>query len=200
MSGPWRTSPTTGPRTSTIADRRARSDAALFRQAFRRHASTVVVITYLDAAGAACGMTATSMCSLSASPPSLLVCINREARANAAISAARHVGVDFLSVAQRSIALQCSREGGDKRLRPEWLMPERRANATPRLRGSLAHLECDIVGANDVFSHTIFVGLIQSAWLNPDDPRPLLYHGGLYSQLESDAERAERFHWELRED
>ena len=49
------------------------------------------------------------------------------------------------------------------------------------------------------YSHTVFVALIRSVWLNPQDAPPLLYHGGLYSQLESAAEQAERFHWELRE-
>jgi flavin reductase (DIM6/NTAB) family NADH-FMN oxidoreductase RutF len=183
-------------RKASIGDRRAVSDVDLFRQAFRRYAATVVVVTFLDEEGRPCGMTATSMCTLSASPPALLICVNREARANAAIASAGRMGVDLLSVAQRPIALHCSRAGADKLLRPAWLMAERRAGATPRLHGSLAHFECEIDAAYDIFSHTVFVGVIQSVWVNPDDPRPLLYHGGLYSQLESDAERAERFHWE----
>ena len=59
---------------------------------------------------------------------------------------------------------------------------------------------CEVDRSYQAYSHTIFVALIRSVWLNPIDAPPLLYHGGLYSQLESPAERAERFHWELRED
>jgi flavin reductase (DIM6/NTAB) family NADH-FMN oxidoreductase RutF len=173
--------------------------AELFRQAFRRHAATVVVVTYIDGTGASCGMTATSMCSLSDTPPSLLLCVNKEARAHDEIAEAHWLGVNLLSIGQRPIALQCSRQGADKRLRPDWLMPDPTVDATPRLRGSLAHLECEVDTTYQAYSHTVFVALIRSVWLNPVDAPPLLYHGGLYSQLESPAEQAERFHWELRE-
>ncbi len=172
----------------------------LFRQAFRRHASTVVVVTYIDGTGAPSGMTATSMCSLSESPPSLLLCINKDARAHDEIAEARWLGVNMLSIGQRPIALHCSRQGVEKRLRPDWLTPDPTSDATPRLRGSLAHLECEVERSYEAYSHTIFVALIRSVWLNPLNAPPLLYHGGLYSQLESPVEQAERFHWELRED
>ena len=173
--------------------------AELFRQAFRRHATTVVIVTYRDASDRACGMTATSMCSLSVSPPSLMVCINRASRAHAEISERGAFGVNLLSVGQRSIALHCSRPGIDKRLRDDWLVPDMAPQATPRLRGSLAHLECAMTTSYEVYSHSLFIGLIQEVWLNPVELPPLLYHGGSYSQLESPAERSERFHWELSE-
>ena len=175
------------------------SDSELFRQAFRRHATTVVIVTYFDGAGRPCGMTATSMCSLSASPPSLLVSVNRTSRAHAEISERGRYGVNLLSVEQRSIALHCSRAGIDKRLREGWLAPDQPADATPRLLGALAHLECELGPSYEVFSHSLFVGLIRGVWLDPKDAPPLLYHGGSYSQLESAAERSERFHWELRD-
>jgi flavin reductase len=172
------------------------TEAELFREAFRRYAATVVVLTYLDAARQPCGMTATSMCSLSASPPSLLVCIDREARAHAEITHGGLMGVDLLSIDQRPIALHCSRPGIDKRLRDDWLAIGTDVDGMPRLSGALAHLECRVDTSYDAYSHTVFVGLIKSVWLNPIDSPPLLYHGGLYSQLESAQERTERFHWE----
>lgn len=176
------------------------SEVQLFRQAFRRHATTVVIVTYFDGGGRACGMTATSMCSLSASPPSLLVAINRTSRAHAEITARGRYGVNLLSVGQRSAALYCSRPGSDKRLREDWLATGLPSDATPRLSEALAHLECEVQSSYEVYSHSLFLGLIHGVWLNPRDSPPLLYHGGSYSQLESAAERSERFHWELRED
>lgn len=175
------------------------SEIELFRQAFRRHATTVAIVTYVDGTGRACGMTATSMCSLSASPPSLLVSIGRASRAHAEISERGRYGVNLLSVAQRSIALHCSVPGSDKRLREDWLATDAPADDSPRLRTSLAHLECVVDRSYEVFSHSLFVGLIQRVWLNPVDGPPLLYHGGVYSQLESASERSERYHWELQE-
>ena len=174
-------------------------EAALFRLAFRRHATTVVVVTYLDDASHACGITVTSMCSLSASPPSLLVSINRASRAHNQIVSQGRYGVNLLSVGQRSLALHCSRPGIDKRLRDEWLSRDAPADGTPRLAGALAHLECDVGAAYDVYSHSLFVGLIRAVSLGSVDAPPLLYHGGSYEQLESAAERSERYHWEIRD-
>ena len=173
------------------------SDPELFRQAFRRHATTVALLTYRNDHGEPVGMTATSMCSLSAEPPSLLACINRETRAHPEILGKGAFGVDLLAISQRSIAYQCGTPGRDKHIRPAWLARDAPADGSPRLAQSLAHLECTIDRSYDAYSHTIIVGLIRSVWLNPVDAPPLLYHGGVYGQLESAAERAERFHWEI---
>ena len=171
-------------------------DSELFRQAFRRHATTVAIVTYYDSADRACGMTATSVCSLSATPPSLLVSIARTSRAHGEITSRGRFGVNLLSVAQRAVALHCSRVGMDKHLRPNWLVEVVAGDATPRLVGSLAHLECVVGASYDVYSHSIFVGLIKRVWLNPIDAPALLYHGGAYGQLESATEQSGRFLWE----
>jgi flavin reductase (DIM6/NTAB) family NADH-FMN oxidoreductase RutF len=136
------------------------------------------------------------MCSLSADPPSLLACINRDTRAYTEISSRGKFGVNLLSVAQRPIADHCSRAGTHKALRDSWLALDE-PTETPRLRNSLAQLECDVDRTYVAYSHSVFVGLIRSVWLNPRNAAPLLYHGGVYGQLESATERAERFHWEL---
>ena len=86
--------------------------------------------------------------------------------------------------------------GRDKHLRPQWLAPDA-GDGTPRLADSLAHLECTVDRSYEAWSHTIIIGLIRSVWLNPLDSPPLLYHGGIYTQLETTAERTERFHWEM---
>jgi flavin reductase (DIM6/NTAB) family NADH-FMN oxidoreductase RutF len=172
------------------------SDAELFRQAFRRWATTVVIVTYRDDADRPVGMTATSMTSLTADPPSLLVCVNRETRAHPVILRRGVFGIDLLSLGQRPIADHCSAAGRDKVLRDTWLAPDSAGDASPRLADSLAHLDCTMDRSFEAFSHTIVVGLIQAVWLNPHDAPPLLYHGGTYTQMETAVERAERFHWE----
>lgn len=172
------------------------SDAELFRQAFRRWATTVVIVTYRDDADRPVGMTATSMSSLTADPPSLLVCVNRETRAHPVILRRGAFGIDLLSLGQRPIADHCSAAGRDKVLRDSWLAHDSSGDQSPRLAGSLAHLDCTMDRSFEAFSHTIVVGLIQAVWLNPHDAPPLLYHGGVYTQMETAVERAERFHWE----
>ena len=135
------------------------SDGDLFRQAFRWHVAQVVVLMYLDSEASPCGMTATTMCSLSADPPSLLVCINRESRAHTEITARGRFGVNLSSIDQRLTDTSYA-----------------------------------------AYSHSVFLGLLEPVWLNPRDAPLPLYHGGIYSQLESPVEREERFRWELRED
>jgi len=175
------------------------SDAELFRQAFRRWATTVVVVTYRDDSDRPVGMTATSMSSLTADPPSLLVCVNRETRAHPVLIRRRVFGVDILSRGQRPIADHCSAAGRDKVLRDAWLAADSSVGESPRLADSLAHLDCTMDRSFEAFSHTIMVGLIQAVWINPHDAPPLIYHGGAYTQMESAVERAERFHWESGE-
>ena len=172
-------------------------DRELFRQAFRRHAATVSVLTYHDSESAPAGMTATSMCSLSADPPSLLVCIRRDARAVAEIGDHGRFGINLLSIGQRPIADFCSRSGTHKQLRDSWLSTDVWEDTTPRLADALAHLDCRVEQSHEAFSHVIIVGVIRAVWLNPRDLPPLLYHGGVYTQMESAVERAERFHWEI---
>jgi flavin reductase (DIM6/NTAB) family NADH-FMN oxidoreductase RutF len=175
------------------------SDAELFRQAFRRWATTVVIVTYRDDEDRPVGMTATSMSSLTANPPSLLICINRETRAHPIILRRRAFGIDLLSLGQRPIADHCSVAGRDKVLRESWLARDGDAAGGPRLADSLAHLDCTTDRSFEVFSHTVVVGLIQAVWINPHEAPPLLYHGGAYTQMETAVERAERFHWESGE-
>jgi len=173
------------------------SDTELFRQAFRRWATTVVIVTYRDDTDRPVGMTATSMSSLSADPPSLLVCINRETRAHPIITRRGSFGVDMLSLGQRPIADHCSVAGQDKLLRAGWLAPDAGPEGSPRLADSLAHLDCVMDRSYEAFSHTIMVGVIEAVWINPREAPPLLFHGGVYTQMESAVERAERFHWEI---
>lgn len=173
------------------------SDRELFRQAFRRWATTVVVVTYRDDDDRPVGMTATSMSSLSADPPSLLVCINRETRAHPIITQRAAFGIDMLSLGQRPIADHCSAAGRDKLIHEAWLAPDQASDGSPRLADLLAHLDCTMDRSFEAFSHTIMIGLIGSVWINPREQPPLLYHGGVYTQMESAVERAERFHWDI---
>ncbi len=158
-------------------------DPLAFRRAFRRHASTVVVVTYLDQLGAPRGMTATSMVALSADPPSLLVCIDRATRTHEEVMRTREFGVDLLSTSQRRIGVHCAQRGTEKTLRPAWLATDAHPSTSPRLAKSIAHVDCTIETALDVFTHTIVVGRIGSIWVNPEMPDPLLYHDGAYARL-----------------
>ncbi|HEY8591038.1 MAG TPA: flavin reductase family protein, partial [Naasia sp.] len=74
----------------------AASDIAAFKQAFRRHAAGVAVVTALDANGRPAGFTATSLASLAASPPLATFNMARTASTWPAVEATEHVAISML--------------------------------------------------------------------------------------------------------
>ena len=165
------------------ADDEMSADRELFRQAFRRHAASVVVVTYIDSTGAPRGMTATAMCALSVDPPSLIVCIDRATRTHEEVMRHRTFAIDMLAANQRRISVHCARRGADKRLHDAWLAKDVPPGDPPRIAGAVGHMVCTIESALDAFTHTVVVARISSIWLDPADPQPLMYRHGRYTRL-----------------
>jgi flavin reductase (DIM6/NTAB) family NADH-FMN oxidoreductase RutF len=161
-----------------------------FKEAFMRLAATVTVISYHTADDDPAGMTATSVCSLSLVPLSLLVCVNRETKSHEAIAGSGRFGVNVLSLGQEQIAEYCSRPGEHKTLPGDWLLDASEA-ATPVLRRALAHLDCEVSNTYAESTHSIFIGNVAGVWLGPAG-EPLLYSNRSYRDFRSEAE-AEAF-------
>jgi flavin reductase (DIM6/NTAB) family NADH-FMN oxidoreductase RutF len=81
---------------------------AAFRQAMRGIAGTAHLVTTSDAAGAWHGMAATAVTSVSMDPPSLLVCINRDATTRSPVEARGAFCVNVLAADHRD---HCNRFG-----------------------------------------------------------------------------------------
>lgn len=79
-------------------------DAKTFRAAMARLAAAVNVIT-TTADGQNYGFTASAVCSVTDTPPTLLVCINRTARSHPMITKTRILCVNTLASAQEPIGL-----------------------------------------------------------------------------------------------
>jgi DNA-binding GntR family transcriptional regulator/flavin reductase (DIM6/NTAB) family NADH-FMN oxidoreductase RutF len=165
-----------------------------FRAAFRRHSTTVTVLTYYDREGRPSGMTATSVASLSAAPPSLIACLNRSAKSRDDIIVAGKFGVNVLASSQEAIATHCSRPGGEKILRPEWLVEDADA-ATPLLRDAVAHLDCRVARVHDEYTHSIIVADVLRVWLGSEE-MPLIYGQGAYQTLDGRTESSYEALWE----
>ena len=78
-------------------------DAAAFKKGMRHLAASVTLITtkVQDQRG---GLTATAVCSVSAEPPQILVCVNKSASAHDPIGEAGFFCVNILSPGHRKIA------------------------------------------------------------------------------------------------
>jgi len=151
-----------------------------FRQAFRRHALGVTVLTYRDAEGHPRGMTATSVCSVSADPPQLLACINRRGRTRDAILASGRFAVNILAESHRAVSEMCARPGPQKALLGEWVADG--STAVPVIRESLANFECAVVHVYEESTHSICIGRILAISLGAPS-NPLVYFDGAYHTL-----------------
>lgn len=78
--------------------------SSAFRAAMRVHVGGISVIAITTADGEPCGLTATSMCSLSDDPPTLIVCVNRQTRLARALEVESPFAINVPSARQEDIA------------------------------------------------------------------------------------------------
>jgi len=141
----------------SIANQREVSSAD-FRIAMRQLTGGVSVIT----AGRGqdiTGMTVTSVASLSADPPSLIVSINRSASSWPLITRDGFFGVNILSADQLDIAERFTGKNGlkgaDRFAGAEWIT---RVSGVPLLVGALAAIDCEVEDIVERHSHAIVIG------------------------------------------
>ena len=155
------------------------SDARLtsdFRQAMRRVASTVNIIT-LCVGGTPLGITATAMSSLAMDPPSLLVCINRAAAVHASMEDVSHFAVNVLHRDQEHLAqMFADRSKEALRFESGW---EIDCSRPPRLIDAQASLLCRRIDHHQFGTHSIFIGVVEEVLVRPD-VHPLIYLNGRY--------------------
>ena len=154
----------------------------LFRQAMRRFPAAVTVVTARGAEGD-CGMTATAVTSLSMDPPSLLVCVNRNAGFHRTIEDSGHFCINVLREGQHQIS---SNFGGAKATNAErfaegdWRESEQ--NGLLYLADAQAAIFCRKTATFMHTTHTIVVGEATGLILH-DTVAPLLYIDGRYATL-----------------
>jgi flavin reductase len=147
-----------------------------FRQAMRRVASTVNVIT-ICVDGTPMGITATAMSSLAMDPPSLLVCINQTASLHGSLQDVSHFGVNVLHRDQEDLAhIFADRSKAALRFASGWELP---GDRPPRLADAQASLLCRRIDHHQFGTHSIFIGVVEEAVVR-DEIDPLVYLDGQY--------------------
>jgi|DewCreStandDraft_1066081.scaffolds.fasta_scaffold00272_37 flavin reductase (DIM6/NTAB) family NADH-FMN oxidoreductase RutF len=152
-------------------------DQETFREAMSHWASGVAVVTtFVD--GVPHGMTASAFCSVSTEPPTILVCVSKQARTHDRILRAGRFGVNILASTQQAYAVHFAGtpvfEGN-----PPFLCEDDRP---PAIADALAFLECRVAKTCDAGTHTIFLGLVESCRIRPGG-KPLTYYRRSYRQL-----------------
>jgi flavin reductase (DIM6/NTAB) family NADH-FMN oxidoreductase RutF len=116
------------------------------------------------------GLTATSLVSISAEPPMVLVSLEHESATRAAVVATGAFNLSLLTRAQEFIADLLA--GRAPALDPAWsTLPHRLgSNGIPLLDGCAGWLECRLVQVHQVGDHDICVGEVEAAATGSGDP------------------------------
>ncbi len=148
-----------------------------FRGAMRHLTGGVSVITTGRGKDIS-GMTVSSVSSLSADPPSLIVSINRGASSWPLLQRHGFFGVNILASDQVEIAERFTGKGGLKGAErfagAEWTAG---ASGAPLLVGALAAIDCEVEEAIERHSHAIIIGRVLDAVVSPRSAALAYWHG-----------------------
>jgi flavin reductase len=124
------------------------------------------------------GLTVSSMTSVSASPPMLLVCVNRDSMPHDAIRGNGRFAISVLGAGQQILADRFAGRGDDPYVfdAASWYSCE----SLPRLRDAAAWFDCRLSSAMSAGSHSIFIGEVVEA--HSGDQAPLLYTNRRYGR------------------
>jgi flavin reductase (DIM6/NTAB) family NADH-FMN oxidoreductase RutF len=149
-----------------------------FKLAMRRLAATVSIISTGGPQGARYGMTATAITSVSAEPPSLLVCINRNASIHDPLHEVGRFCINVLGAGHEDHCFDFSgRTMGESRFqRGSW----QSRFGIPYLADAQATIFCDVDQKMGYGSHTIFIGRVTDCLVN-GEPKPLIYVNGTFA-------------------
>ena len=138
----------------------------------------VAIVTTLDEQGEPKGLTTNAICSVSADPPMLLVCVDRTSRTLAALRHARRFVVNFMSDGSADLCALFASKVDDKFAAVAW---EPGLGGVPLLAGdALAIAECRTEQEVEVGDHLILTGFVE-AGRAPDAERvPILYYRRAY--------------------
>lgn len=157
-------------------------DQDVFRQGMSNLGAAVNVITTQGDAGQA-GFTASAVCSVTDSPPTLLVCLNRNASVFPVFTQNNVLCVNTLSSHQTELS---SIFGG------KTPMPERfekgqwgeLVTGAPVLQDALISFDCEVVSTQSVGSHDVLFCQVKAIQQNPD-LNALLYFKRSYCEPQS---------------
>lgn len=162
------------------------ADAESFRRGMRSLAGAVCVIA-TGVPGRRAGLTATAVCSVTAEPPRLLVCLNKGTGTHASVTnngclSINVLGADQIEIARKFAGLVPGLAGDDRFIGNAWL----ESGGVPRLADAAANFVCRIGERIEQSSHTILlcdVEEVHTSRITGRRPGPLLYFEGHFRHL-----------------
>lgn len=165
-------------------DRLVSVDPAVFCKGMRHLAGHCAVIASGDTQHPA-GLTATAVCSVTANPPRLLVCINRDVYAHRVIVETGYLSINILASCQESIA-KCFAgmlEGvaaTDRFQHGQWAPGN---SGIPVMQDALVSFECQVTEAIPASTHDMFLCEVVGVAGKMSQDGPLIYFNGQFAAL-----------------
>ncbi|MGT2473715.1 flavin reductase [Paraburkholderia terrae] len=144
-------------------------------------AITPVTIVATDGPSGRAGVTCSAVCSVCDTPPTILVCVNRNSFTNGVIKANGILTVNWLSADQSELSQLFAGVGGlsmpERFARSQW---GTLASGAPYCKEAMMTLDCRVADAIEVGTHSlIFARVI--ATTKADERRPLAYYQRAYA-------------------
>ena len=156
-----------------------------FKLGMRLLAGAVNIISSVHG-GRRYGMTATAVCSVTADPPTVLVCINKLATTHGIVAKSKLFCVNVLRADDWELSTTFSgAASGEGRFKSrDWT---RLATGAPVLMDALVSFDCRVVKKVTHGTHGIFLGQVEQVLVGKPG-KPLLYSEGQYAKLASRGE------------
>lgn len=163
-----------------------------FREAMRRLAASVMIITGRDTDGTPHGMVASSVISVSMDPPSMLIAVNRSASLHPVLMRSKRFCINLLSDAQSDLLKPFSTSAlRDQRFKSDqwndtWSTDSARL---PWLPDASASFHCAVDFSTDYGTHSLFIGRVLHVNCAPHvandrtTTRPLVWLAGQQASL-----------------
>ena len=156
-------------------------DPEKFKEGMRQLTAGVTIVTTAIGKERR-GLTATAVCSLSAEPPTLLACVNREAGAHDPTLQSRVFCVNVLAAQHLELASHFAspnKTAVERFARGRWGTLE---TGAPVLMDSLASFDCILGQIMRADTHTVLTGRVQAV-RSDDQLEPLLYSRGAFGSF-----------------
>ncbi|MGD9711673.1 MAG: flavin reductase family protein [Thermomicrobiales bacterium] len=152
-----------------------------FVDAMSKVASSVWIAS-TDGPAGRFGLTVSAVTSVSADPPTVLICINRRNPLEAAVRENRVYAISALRADQRRTAQSFAGHPPDGSpydfLSSTWTAAP---SGAPRLSGAVAWFDCQVVASHQVGTHSIFIGRVEHA--GSSHGMPLVYGRRSFAEI-----------------
>ena len=155
-------------------------DSDTYRRLLSRFASGIAIITARDGERDV-GMTVSAFCSVSLSPPLVLVCVDHGASMHDLLLGHPKLGISIMACEHEAECRRFADKSETQRF--EGASFTRGESGVALLDDAMSCLECQLVHHCEAGDHTIFIAQVERGAMR--DGQPLLYYRGQFAQLAS---------------